>query len=147
MTTARNGDRVKVHYTGYLEDGTVFDTSRSEDRDPLEFVIGEGVVIPGFEAAIEDMAVGQTKTIEVPPEQAYRERNENLIFEVEKGQFPDDIEIEVGMLFKVSTTDAESPETDVTVAEIRDDAIVLDGNHPLAGKTLKFDVELLEILE
>lgn len=146
MSTASKGDRVKVHYTGYLEDGTVFDTSRSEDREPFEFIVGEGAVISGFESAVEGMAVGQTKSVEVPPEDAYQARNDDLVFEVERGQFPEDIQLEVGMLLKVSTTDEQVPETDVTVVEVREDAIVLDGNHPLAGRTLKFDLELLEVM-
>ena len=144
--SAQSGNKVRVHYTGYLEDGSVFDTSRSEDREALEFTLGEGTVIPGFENGVLGMDAGQTRTIEVPPEEGYRERNEELVFEVAADQFPEGLELRIGMLLTVGSEDGEVPDTEVSVAEITEDAVVLDGNHPLAGHTLKFDLELLEIV-
>ncbi len=140
--TAKPGDTVKIHYTGTLDDGSIFDTS--VEREPLEFKVGSGQVIPGFDEGVKGMEPGQHKTIEIPAKKAYGERREDLVLEVAKEEFPPEIKPEVGQQFRVGTTPAES--LLVTVAEVGDDNVVLDANHPLAGKDLKFEVKLVEIV-
>lgn len=142
MTQASSGDTVRIHYTGTLDDGTQFDTSSG--RDPLEFKLGDGQVIPGFDGAVDGMSVGDSKTVAIPPEQAYGERHEQLIQEVPKSALPEEIAPEVGMQLQ-----SQSPEGQVmllTVTEVADDTITVDGNHPLAGQTLNFDIELVEVV-
>jgi peptidylprolyl isomerase len=141
MAQAKKGDSVKIHYTGRLEDGTVFDTSR--ERDPLEFTLGTGMVIPGFDEAVEGMAVGDEKTAEVPSEEAYGPRRDDLMISVPPDQFPDDLDPEVGQQLQMQTGDGQT--FVASVAQVEDDAVVLDANHPLAGKDLTFDIELVEI--
>ena len=141
MAQAKKGDSVKIHYTGRLEDGTVFDTSR--ERDPLEFTVGTGMVIPGFDEAVEGMAVGDEKTAEVPSEEAYGPRRDDLMISVPPDQFPDDLDPEVGQQLQMQTGDGQT--FVASVAQVEDDAVVLDANHPLAGKDLTFDIELVEI--
>lgn len=141
MAEAKKGDSVKIHYTGKLEDGTVFDSS--ENREPIEFTLGEGQVIPGFEDAVEGMEEGQKKTATIPPDQAYGERREDLVLRVPKDQLPDDIDPEKGQQLQMRTEDGRT--FDVVVSEVADDSIVLDANHPLAGQDLTFDIELLEV--
>ena len=142
MTTLKNGDTVKVHYTGTLDDGRVFDTSK--DRDPLEFKVGEGQIIPGFEQGVVGMEVGETRDIEVAPENAYGSRREELVMEVPVGEFPDHIEPEVGMQLQASNGEGQPP-TVVTVTEVGDEKVKLDANHPLAGEDLTFEIELLDL--
>ena len=141
MSTAKKGDTVKVHYTGKLKDDTVFDSSR--DREPLEFTVGAGQMIEGFDNAVEGMEKGASKKVEIPSDQAYGGKREDMIVKVEKSQLPADIKPEVGMQLQASQ---ENGHTQIlTVTEIEDNHVVLDGNHPLAGKDLIFDIELMEI--
>ncbi len=142
MNQAKTGDTVKVHYTGKLEDGVVFDSSK--DRPPLEFTIGGGEVIAGFENGIIGMEVGSTKTISIPPEEAYGPRREELVLYVKKTDFPDNIVPAVGQQLQVRQPNGGI--IDLVVTEMNDDTVTLDANHPLAGKTLIFDVELVEII-
>ena len=136
---AKNGDRVRVHYTGRLEDGQVFDSSR--DGEPLEFIVGAGHVIPGFDEAVRGMNVGDTKTVEIEPDDAYGPRREGLVAQVsrEAAQFP--VEPQVGMHFGLPLQDGTQIE--VVVTEVTDAHVTIDGNHPLAGEKLIFDVELV----
>lgn len=141
MDTAKQGDTVKVHYAGRLEDGRVFDSS--EDRDPLEFTIGESQVIPGFESAVEGMTEGQEKMATVPVEEAYGPVRDDLRFEVERDRFPDDIDPEVGRMVEVKGPDGQTHAAAITGVE--DGAVTLDLNHPLAGHDLTFEIRLVEI--
>lgn len=141
MSQAKSGDTVHIHYTGTLEDGTQFDSSAG--REPLAFTVGGGQVIPGFDQAVEGMAVGESKTVNIAPEQAYGEHHAQMVQEVPKSALPDDMEPEVGQ--SLSAKNQEGQEMRLTVTEVKDDAIVVDGNHPLAGKPLNFDIELVKI--
>ena len=141
MAQARHGDTVKVHYTGRLEDGSVFDTS--EGRDPLQFKLGEGSVIPGFEDAVLGMAPGQKRVEKIPPLKGYGMHQKELILEVDRKNIPADAEIEVGLGLVIGNEQGQTLE--VIVTEITEDAVTLDANHPLAGKTLEFTIELVEI--
>ncbi|KAA3627806.1 MAG: peptidylprolyl isomerase [Proteobacteria bacterium] len=140
MAQAAAGDSVRVHYTGRLNDGTVFDSS--EGRDPLDFTLGSGQVIPGFDEAVTGMTVGESVTITIEPENAYGERREEMVQQVPRSDIPDDIDLAVGMQLQAS-----GPQGDivVTVIEMSDETIKLDANHPLAGKALTFDLQLVEI--
>lgn len=142
MTLAKQGDTVKVHYTGKLEDGTVFDTSRS--RHPLQFKIGNGQVIEGFEQAVAGMSVGESKTATIPMEKAYGPRRDDMIVTVKRDQFPPDIHPDVGQRLEI--TQADDRKILVTVMDATDSTLTLDGNHPLAGKALTFELELIGIL-
>ncbi len=142
MAEAKLGDKVRVHYTGLLDDGTVFDTSVG--REPFDFTIGENTVIPGFENAVVGMKVGDKKTISIPPGDAYGEYLDDLIVVINRSQIPPEIDAEVGMVLQVKSENGTA--TYVTVTDITDDAVTLDGNHPLAGKSLTFEIELLEIV-
>ena len=139
--TAEKGDTVAVHYTGTLEDGEVFDSSR--EREPLEFEVGSGQVIPGFDRAVEGLEVGESREITIQPDEGYGEPREDLVVDVERGQFPDDSEPEVGRQVQVQVAPGQNRVA--TITEIQDEAITLDLNHPLAGKELTFAVELVEI--
>jgi peptidylprolyl isomerase len=141
MSTAKSGDKVKVHYTGTLDDSSVFDSSR--EREPLEFTIGDGRLIPGFENAIVGMAIGDTKKVRLEPADAYGERRDDLTMEVEKSSFPEDTDPEVGQRYTLQRADGQT--INVVIAHIKDDKVGLDANHPLAGKTLTFDLELVSI--
>ncbi|MBZ4191135.1 MULTISPECIES: FKBP-type peptidyl-prolyl cis-trans isomerase [Niabella] len=141
MQQAKKGDKVKVHYHGKLTTGETFDSS--EGRDPLPFEIGSGMVIKGFDDGVTGMAVGDKKTITIPAEEAYGPVNPDMIIEMPKDRLPQDMEVEVGMPLVMS--DPQGQQFQVTVKEITDDKIVLDANHPLAGKDLVFDLELVEI--
>ena len=141
MATARSGDTVRVHYTGRLDDGTVFDTS--EGREPLEFALGTGQVIAGFDDAVEGMSPGETKTVWIPAVDAYGAHDEDLLLLVERDRFPPEMELELGQRLQM-TRENEAPVL-VTVADMLDEGIVLDANHPLAGRDLSFDLELVEI--
>lgn len=141
MAEAKEGSTVKVHYTGKLEDGTVFDSS--EGRDPIEFTVGAGQIIPGFENGVTGMKPGDKKTVEVTADDAYGPRNEQMIQEFQKSELPPDLELEEGMQLQ-----AQGPNNQpllLTVAEVRDESVLLDANHPLAGKDLTFEIELLEV--
>ena len=141
MTQAKNGDTVKIHYTGRLQDGTVFDTS--SDREPLQFNIGSGQVIPGFEEAVTGMTVGEKKTTLIPCDKAYGERNPSMLMVVDRKHVPADINPEVGLRLQVGSPSGEL--LAVTIIEVNDENITLDANPPLAGEDLTFDLELVEI--
>ncbi|MGD8605448.1 MAG: peptidylprolyl isomerase [Candidatus Zixiibacteriota bacterium] len=141
MPQAKSGDKVKVHYTGKLEDNTVFDSSK--DRPPLEFTIGSGSIIPGFENAVIGMETGQSKTFTIPPDEAYGQPRDELKMEVNKSDFPDDITPEVGQQLQMKRADGNV--VNVVVANMEGEKVTLDANHPLAGKALTFDIELVEI--
>jgi len=142
MAQVQDGDTVKVHYTGKLEDGTVFDTTAN--RDPIQFRIGEGQVIPRFEQAMSGMEPGESKTVEVPADEAYGPHHEELVLMVDRNIFPEDAQPEVGLQFEVRQTD--SPPIVAMVTDVTESNATLDANHPLAGKDLIFDVQLLEIV-
>lgn len=137
---ATNGDTVRVHYTGTLDDGTVFDSSR--ERDPLEFVLGQGSLIPGFESAVEGREAGEKVCVTLPPDKAYGDVDRELIFTVPRAQVPDHIPLNVGVPLQLSN---EQGQMDVTITEVGADEVTLDANHPLAGKTLTFEIEIVEI--
>lgn len=139
--TAQKGDTVAVHYTGKLDDGEVFDSSR--ERDPLEFEIGSGQVIPGFDQAVAGLEVGESREVRIDPDQGYGQPREDLVVDVERNQFPDESEPQLGQQVQVQVAPGQNRVA--TITEIQDEAITLDLNHPLAGKPLTFDVELVEI--
>ncbi len=143
MAQAKNGDKIKVHYTGRFEDGTVFDTS--EERGPLEFTIGDGDVIPGFEKSIVGMEVEERKTVTIPPEDAYGPRRKELIWERKKSEFPEGITPAVGKQVGVRLNQPDAPLITALITDVSEDTVTLDANHPLAGKTLVFDIELVGI--
>lgn len=141
MAQARSGDTVRVHYTGKLNDETVFDSSTG--REPLEFTVGEGRVIPGFEEAVAGMEVGEEKTVTIPSDQAYGTRREEMVAQVGRDQFPPEIDPRVGQQLQMNR---EGQTFLVTVADVSDQSVTLDANHPLAGEDLTFDLELVEIV-
>ena len=142
MSKVKNGDTVKIHYTGKLKDGELFDNSR--DREPLKFIVGKREVISGLENSVIGMEAGGTKTIEIPPEEAYGPRREELVGEVMKSMLPDHIEPHLGQHLQIQNPDGNL--SIVTIIEVKEDTITLDANHPLAGHTLFFDLELGEIV-
>ena len=137
---AKNGDTVLVHYVGTLNDGTEFDSSY--DREPLEFVLGSGMLIPGFEKAVTGREEGDKVTTVIPPDDAYGEKNEELIAVVPRTELPDHITPEVGMMLQVGIEDGTM---DVTITRVNDKEIEIDGNHPLAGQELTFVIELVKV--
>jgi len=141
MATAKSGDTVRVHYTGRLDDGTIFDTSH--EREPLEFTLGTGQVIPGFDRAVEGLAVGEACETRIEPSDAYGERREDLVLDVPREQIPAELAVEPGMQLELRQPDGQA--VPVTVAEIGEQSVTLDANHPLAGQPLTFDLELVEI--
>jgi peptidylprolyl isomerase len=141
MAAAADGNTVKVHYTGKLTDGTVFDSSR--EREPMEFTLGEKRVLPAFENAVEGLSTGETTTTEIAAADAYGERRDDLVLTVDKAQFPDDITPEVGQQLQVQQQDGSATQVVVTAVEGED--VTLDANHPLAGQDLHFEIELVEI--
>ena len=142
MQQVKKGDKVKVHYHGRLNNGETFD--KSEGREPLEFEVGSGSVIKGFDDGVTGMAAGDKKTINIPFDDAYGPVNPDMIIEMPKERFPKDMEIEVGMPLGMS--DNQGQQFQVTIVEIKDDVVLLDANHPLAGEDLIFDLELVEII-
>jgi len=142
MTTAKSGDTVRIHYTGTLDDGTEFDSSSG--REPLEFALGGGQVIPGFDSAVDGMSVGENKTVTIPPDQAYGMHHEQLVQEVPKSALPDEISPAVGM--HLQSRSPEGQVLNLVVTEVAAESITVDGNHPLAGHALTFDIELVEIV-
>ncbi|GAB6887117.1 peptidylprolyl isomerase [Desulfothermus okinawensis JCM 13304] len=142
MEKAKQGDKVKVHYKGFLEDGTVFDSSF--DHDPLEFTIGNGEIIPGFENAVVGMGVGETKVVDVAPEDGYGEYNEMAKLEVPRKNLPEHINPEIGMMLQLTTP--QNTQVLVRVTDMDDTNVVLDANHPLAGKNLKFEIQLVDLV-
>ena len=142
MAQAKNADTVKVQYTGKLEDGTVFDSNIN--RDALKFEIGQSQVIRGFEEAVIGMNPGDSKTATIPADKAYGPRSEEMVLEVDRDQVPQDMELEVGQRLQVPQP-AGQPIL-VTVTQLSEKSVTLDGNHPLAGKDLTFDIQLIEIV-
>lgn len=141
MAKAKNGDQVKIHYTGRLTNGEQFDSS--EGREPLSFTVGGGQMIKGFDHAIPGMEVGEKKTINIQPQDAYGEVNENAIVDFPKENIPADLDLKVGMKLQMQSRDGRP--VPVTVKEIKENVVVLDANHHLAGKELIFDIELVEL--
>lgn len=141
MSQVKENDTVKVHYTGKLIDGRVFDSSL--EREPIEVTIGKGMLIPGFENALIDMKVNEKKTVEVVKEEAYGDIQKELFHEVSKDQLPPDVKPEIGM--GLASKGQDGREHQFRVVDVKDDHIVIDGNHPLAGQNLIFDLELVEI--
>jgi FKBP-type peptidyl-prolyl cis-trans isomerase 2 len=141
MQQVKTGDKVKVHYNGRLTDGTTFDSSAG--REPLEFEVGSGMVIKGFDEGLIGMGVGDKKTIDIPVDDAYGERDPNMLMEFPIDRFPDDMKPEIGMQLTMTNEGGEN--FPVVIAEVKEDSVLLDGNHPLAGEPLIFDLELIEI--
>jgi len=141
MAQAKEGDTVKVHYTGKLKDGTVFD--QSAGKEPLEFTIGEGRVIPGFEEAVKGMEPGQSKTVEVSSEEAYGPRRDEMILQVDRSRLPEDLDPEVGQQLQSHQENGQT--VILTVTDVSEQEVTLDANHPLAGQDLQFEIELFEI--
>ncbi len=141
MSQAKSGDTVRIHYTGTLSDGSQFDSSAG--RDPLEFAVGSGMVIPGFDTAVEGMTVGESKSFTIEPEEAYGVKQDHLIQEVPKSALPEGMTPEVGMPLQSQTPDGQVMDLEVTA--VTDTHITVDANHPLAGKALTFDIELVAI--
>ena len=141
MSQVKENDTVKVHYTGKLKNGQVFDSSL--EREPLEFTLGKGMLIPGFEKAVIDMKVNDKKTVEIPVNEAYGEVRQELFHKVERQQLPEEIKPEVGL--GLVSRDAQGNEHQFRIVEVNDDNVIVDGNHPLAGQDLVFDLELIEI--
>jgi len=142
MSGAKNGDTVKVVYTGKLDDGSVFDTTA--EGEPIEFTIGQGQVLPAFEEAVIGMGSGDSKTIVIPPDEAYGDRSDELILTMGRDQVPFDREPEIGKMYRLVQKDGQS--FPVTVMDMSEETIVFDANHPLAGKDLTFDIQLVQIL-
>jgi len=142
MAQAKHGDTVKVHYTGQLEDGTVFDSSVK--RDPLQFKIGEGQVISDFERAVVGMSAGESKTTKVPADKAYGPYRKEMLIAVDRDKFPAHTKPEVGQQYQISQEGGRK--TVVTVTDVSESSVTIDANHPLAGKDLTFDIQLIEIL-
>lgn len=141
MSKVKKDDTVKVHYTGKLNSGEVFDSS--VDREPIEFKVGAGMMIPGFEKGVMDMELNEKKNISIPPAEAYGEVNPDLFQEIPKDQLPEEIKPEVGMGLAATLPDGRQQQ--LRVSEVKEDSIVVDANHPLAGKELNFEIEVVEI--
>ncbi|WP_425049638.1 FKBP-type peptidyl-prolyl cis-trans isomerase [Psychromarinibacter sp. S121] len=141
MTQVKTGDTVRLHYTGTLDDGTQFDSSAG--RDPLEFTVGSGQIIPGLDREMPGMEVGEKKTVKIAPEDAYGAHDPARVQAVPREQIPDHIPTEPGTQLQMQTPQGQA--IPVTVTEATDSEITLDANHPLAGKTLTFDVELVSV--
>jgi peptidylprolyl isomerase len=140
MIGAKKGDKVHIHYTGRLTDGSVFDSS--EGRAPLQFTVGSGQVIAGFDKAVTGMNEGETQTVNIPADQAYGDFRPELVFEVPRDQFPQDIAPEIGQRLQMQNG---SQVAMVIVSEVGEDVVKLNANHPLAGKELIFDLQLVRI--
>jgi peptidylprolyl isomerase len=140
MQSAKSGDTVRVHYTGKLDDGSVFDSS--EGRDPLEFQLGGGQVIPGFEQAVEGMSPGDERSVTIAADEAYGPRRDELVLVVPRTELPAEMQPEVGQQLQLSQ---EGQSFIVTVADVNQSEIVLDANHPLAGEELTFELQLVDI--
>jgi len=137
-----NGQKVKIHYTGTLGDGTQFDSSAG--RDPLEFEMGAGMVIPGFETGVKDMAVGEKKTIHIPAAEAYGEKREEMVMEFERSKLPEELDPAVGMGLQMQGPQGQPIPVQITA--VGEETITLDANHPLAGQDLNFELELVALV-
>jgi peptidylprolyl isomerase len=142
MAQAKKGDKVQVNYKGYLEDGKIFDSS--EGKPPLDVTLGSGMVIPGFDAALTGMKVGDKKTVKIPMDQAYGPHNAEMVMQIPKDQVPDDLKPEIGQKLQVGGAAGELMMAEVI--DVTDDFVFLDANPPLAGKDLTFDLELVAII-
>ena len=142
MQQAQNGDKVRVHYHGKLRSGETFDSS--EGKDPLEFTLGGGDVIRGFDEGVRGMQVGDKKTVEIAVDDAYGQKSQEMIIEFPKSQFPPDMNPQIGQQLMMSNGSGQS--FPVTVTDLREESVILDANHPLAGQDLIFDIELVEII-
>lgn len=142
MQQVKSGDTIKVHYHGKLTDGTTFDSS--EGRNPLEFKVGSGMVIKGFDDGVMNMAIGEKKTIHIPVNEAYGEKQAEMIMDFPKDRFPEDMVPEVGMQLNMNNGAGQT--FPVVITEVKEDVVVLDANHQLAGQDLVFDLELVEIV-
>jgi peptidylprolyl isomerase len=141
MAQVKNGDTVKVHYHGKLTDGSTFDSS--EDREPLEFEVGSGSVIAGFDSGVTGMEVGEKRTINIPVDEAYGQKQDDLLMEFPLDRFPAEMKPEIGM--QLNMNNGAGQNFPVIITEVKEDSVVLDANHPLAGEDLIFDLELVEI--
>ena len=141
MTLAKAGNTVQIHYTGTLQDGSVFDSS--EGRDPLEFQLGAGQIIPGLDQAIDGMAAGEQKTVTIPAAEAYGDYQAEAKQTIPRDQIPADIPLDVGTMLQMQTPDGRA--VPVQVADVTEEAVTLDANHPLAGKDLTFEVEIVSV--
>jgi FKBP-type peptidyl-prolyl cis-trans isomerase 2 len=142
MQQVQQGDKVRVHYQGKLRSGETFDSS--EGRDPLEFTVGSGQVIKGFDEGVKGMQVGDKRIVEIPVGDAYGEKSEDMIIEFPKSQFPEDMSPQIGQQLMMSNGSGQS--FPVTIMEVQEESVLLDANHPLAGQDLIFDIELVEIV-
>jgi peptidylprolyl isomerase len=142
MAQAENGDTVKIHYTGKLDDGSVF--SSSSNQGPMQLKLGEGHVIPGFEEAVVGMSPGESKSIKIPPEQGFGQHHDQMVQVIDRKQLPPDLKPEVGQQLEVRRSEGQTML--VTVTDISDATVTLDSNQPLAGKALAFDIKLIEIV-
>lgn len=143
MATAQTGDTVQIHYTGTLGDGTVFDSSK--EREPLEFTLGSGQVIAGFDDAVTGMSVGDTKTSTIPAERAYGPHHADRTQPFPRDKFPDDVPLDIGTQLQLQAKDGQP--IPVTITEVTEETVILDANHPLAGKDLTFEIELVKIVQ
>jgi len=141
MQQVKSGDTVKVHYNGRLTDGTTFDSSAG--RDPLEFEVGSGMVIKGFDDGVMGMQLGEKKTINIPVEEAYGPKDPSMMVEFPSDQFPADLKPEIGM--RLNMTNGQGQVIPVVITEVKPEAVTLDANHPLAGEPLIFDIEVVDI--
>lgn len=139
MSAAAHGDTVHIHYTGRLEDGTVFDSS--EGREPLAFVLGSGQVIPGFDTAVTGMEVGDSKTVTIAADEAYGPKRDEMILQFPRTELPEGLDPQIGQHLQMSTPDGQAFQVEVVAAT--DESLTLDANHRLAGKDLTFDIELV----
>jgi peptidylprolyl isomerase len=142
MQQVKSGDKVRVHYHGKLRSGETFDSSQG--REPLEFTVGSGQVIKGFDDGVKGMQIGDKRTVEIAVEDAYGEKEEGRVVEFPKEQFPPELNPEIGMQLMMS--DGQGHQIPVLVSEVKEESVVLDANHPLAGQDLIFDIELVEIV-
>lgn len=148
MSQAKNGDSVKIHYTGRLADGMEFDTSKG--NDPLSFTLGKNEVIPGFEKAVEGLSIGDSRTVEISADQAYGPHRDEMVIEAKRSEMPEGLELKLGRQLEGRSEgqgedEGEPQKVIFTITGLTDDAVTLDANHPLAGKDLTFDIELVEI--
>jgi FKBP-type peptidyl-prolyl cis-trans isomerase 2 len=142
MAQAKDGDTVRIHYTGKLKDGQVFDSSR--ERGPLEVTLGGGQLIKGFESAVLGMTPGETKNIDIPAAHAYGERSDGKVLDFSRSQLPEGADPQVGQQMQLQTSDGRA--VPAVVTRVSESQVTVDANHPLAGRDLKFDLELVEIL-
>lgn len=138
---AKNGDKVKVHFIGKTREGNIF--ASTHGQEPLEFTVGDGTILPGFDQAITGMKMGEHKVVQLPPQQGFGIRHQELILTVEKKQFPSDFNPHIGLEFQIPQPDGSL--AFFKVLEVQPDTIILDANHPLAGETITFELQLLEI--